>query len=271
MDVGDLEMQAGDEFFILNDDGRKTGIVKISQVKNGRAAGKILKGSVVVGEKLSEKPKEKSAAAADSSSNDDSDSSIEKIRERNQSKNYLGILFGYSMDSLSLQAADNSNPALHSEGASLTGNSFKIKAFYDRPYSEKYTFRFIGGYDGFNGSYSAKNNTINKDGSMTSNLAVTFLTAEFEFLWNFYKKTFATVWLSGGYSFQYVINLSSNMYSLQLGSSYLNSVFVGTGANIKMSKTSFLPIYFHYNYFVAGSGVTQSAINIGAGWGWNYK
>jgi hypothetical protein len=258
----DLPLNIGDEFYTLNDSGRKTGWIRIKQVKNNRAVAVVVKGVVVAGEKLV--PKAGSPEGASEAAASDEDSSSPRSRGREA----WGLLGGYSMDSMSFTAGDSSNPPVHTEKASLSGSSFKLKGFYDRPFGQSFTLRFMGGLDGFNGTYGAQSTVINRNSSSTSSVSVTFLALEAEIQWNLYKKSLTTFWLGGGYSFQYAMSSTTNMYSLQMNSSYTNSLFIGGGSNIKMNATHFIPLFVHYNYYVAGSGITQTAINLYGGYGW---
>ena len=279
-------MKVGDEFITINEQGKRTAIIQVIAVKDARAVAKILKGTAFIGETLT--PRQKPIPPPDVASApapvqtpppnpeptpEQQQADMENIRPLDSQKtghDYWGFLLGASMDTLLFLAADNNSPALHTENASLTGSSIKLKGFWDHPLNDSYTFRFMTGYDGFNGTYRAQSPVINKDGSSTSNLSTSFLTAEGEIMWNFYKKSLTTMWVGGGYAFEYVMSMTSNMYSLQLSSPYLSSFFVGVGSNIEISKNSYVPIFLHYNYYLTGSGVSQTSLNVGAGYGWAF-
>jgi len=260
-------MKVDQEYYTINDSGKKTGIIKINQVKGDRAVAKILKGSVIQGETLALRnpPAPAKVNSEEANANDTSE-----FHPRPRAKKFVGFILGYSMDKLSFLAADNNNPVQHSETAGLSGSTMKYKFFLDYPMSDDFAFRFLAGYDGFNGNYSAQSTTINNNGASTSTLSVTLLTAEAEVHWNLYKRALNSFWLGLGYGFDYVLGSTTNMYSLALGTSYLNTVYLGTGFNVQVGPNSYIPVFAQYNYFFTGANVTQSSINVGLGWGWGF-
>jgi hypothetical protein len=260
----ELPLNVGDEFLTSSDGERKTGWIRIKNIKNNRAVAEILKGSVSVGQRLIPKATSKNRS-------DDSGSHGADVRDRSRGKRAWGLLLGYSMDSMKFTAGDSNVPPVHTEPASLSGSSYKLKGFYDRPWTDTFGLRLLGGLDGFNGTYSAQSAVINRNGAATSSVSVTFIALEAEIFWNIYKTQRVTYWLGAGYSFEYAMSSSTNLYSLQMNSSYTNSIFFGGGANIQISATNFIPVAIHYNYYVAGSGITQSAINLYGGYGWYFK
>jgi len=265
---GSQPLHMDDEWLTVNSDGKKTGWIKIQQVKNNRAVAIILKGSVTVGESLIRKPEIKKPKPVEVAvpAEDDSEKP-EKISRKPR----VGVVLGYGIDSISLVAADSVTPTQHSETANLSGGSIKVKGFYDWPVWDSLGFRFLSGIDGFNGNYSAQSTSINKDSSKTSSLSISTLSFDGELMWNFYRTSPAVFWLGGGASIQYALSNTSNLYSLQSASAFSAPIFVGVGANIKMTNTSFLPLFMHFNYFFAGSGFTQTSITLAAGWGWNFN
>lgn len=264
--AGTLQLKANDDLNTFDKDARKTGTIKITQVKGNRAVGLITAGSVVPGATLvpnKTPPPQNLKKTQQSVSMETASSSF------SGPKKSIGLLVGYGIDAISFLAADSFSPPLHTETASMSGSSFSIKGFYDRPYSNSIVLRFGAGIDGFGGNYTAQNVTINTDASTASKVSLMTLAFDGEAMWNYYDKSRNTAWLSGGYSFQYAISSSSNMYSLKTSTPYSNIVFGGAGANFSMSPDTFLPIFFHYNYYIAGAGITQSSITFGAGWGWS--
>jgi hypothetical protein len=49
--------------------------------------------------------------------------------------------------------------------------------------------------------------------------------------------------------------------------SFINYISPGFGMDMKINSSFFVPLAFHYDYYMAGSGVSQSALrlNVGAG------
>lgn len=256
---GTIQLKVGDELQVLNKAGEKTGLVKVKKVTNNRAIAFILQGTVEVGQNLALSLQEPAPGQVSEET--------KKIETKTtETRKAYGFTTGLGIDSISLTAADSYNPPLYKESVKLAGSHFSLKGFYDYPLS-KYVLRFSSGLDGFNGNYSARSTSINNDGSETSKLNIMALAFDGEVLWNFYNKSLNTVWISGGYSFQYGVGSSSNLNSLK-ASSYSNIFFFGVGANINMSLDSFLPVFFRYSYYMNDASITQTSAAIGAGWGW---
>ncbi len=266
LDTGDLQMKVGEEYYAVTETGKKTALLVITQVRGHQAIGKITKGAAVVGQPLSVKstavPK-----PADRDANDNSNDNTDEYHPRAKPKKFIGILGGYEMDSMSMPAGNVNNVAL--ETAAFAGTGFSLKGFYDWPLSDTFTIRLSAGYDSFNGNYSAKSTAINKNASATSSVTTTLIDLDGEIHWNIYRKSLTTIHFDLGYGYDYIVGLTTNLISLQ-APSYLSDIYFGGGANIKMSSTSFLPVFAHYHYFQTNPGVTQSAIEVGAGWGWAF-
>lgn len=262
IDTGETPLEVGSEYITVNDVGRKTGLIRIKQVRGNKAVADIEKGIVVVGETLTPRPPPKSRFQ-DEPAEDDAD-----IRRQPKTQSAAGLIVGYSMDSISFTAGSNQSPPALTQAIAMSGNSYKIKGFYDYPWTDTFTWRFTGGLDGFNATSSGVSPLITSNSSTTASLSATYIALEGSIMWNFYRgKGLTKVYGELGYSFQYNSSTSSNVYSL-VAPSYANALFVGGGSNITMSKDTFIPVFLHYDYYLAGSGITQNSINFAAGYGW---
>lgn len=269
LDLGGTQANPGDEFITIDENGKRTGIIRISQTRGQKAVAKIIKGVVLPGETLTVRGKSKARTNPEPPAEDDS-APPEQVESRPRGKDFIGVMLGYNNDTMSFLAGNSSSPPSYTETANLTGTTTAFKGFYDHPWTPEFDLRFMGSYDGFNGSYTAKSNSINRGSTLNSNLSVSYVGLEGEILWKLYDKKLTNAWLGLGYAFEYILGSSTNLYSLTINSSFLNAIFAGAGGNIAFGNSAYIPIYAHYKYFLASSGVTQNAIEIGAGYGWRF-
>jgi hypothetical protein len=261
IDLEQNQLSPGTEVFALNADDKKAGLLRIKLVKGRKAIAEVIKGVARPGMLIIER--------SDPLGRFGSEPSLSDIRQRKKPKiqNGFGFTFTYSMDTMSFLATDNVTPATVQETVSLRGNSMKLKGFYDYVWRDPWNLRFAVGIDGFNGKYTATNTTINSNGSSISSMSLTYLTFDGLIKWDFYNQGGTKMWAGGGYSFQYSVAGVSNIFSLQLANSYNNVFMLAAGADIP-SGQGYIPFFFHYNYYLSGSGVTASSLNFGTGWAW---
>lgn len=264
LNTGGQVLTAGSDWLTISDTKKKTGWIKIKQVRGEKAVAEIMSGEVFVGQTLIPKPPPVSRFAEDPDV-----IPIDQVKANAPSKVMGGVLFGYASDTMSFTAGDSNNPPIYTENATLTGTTYTIKGYYDSQYNDKLTIRYTCGLDGFSGTYKAQNSQINKQGSGTgSNVSVSTIAIEAEALWIPYKNKSVKLWAGGGYSFQYNTGTSTNMNSLTMSSSYSNILLGGLGADIVITPKYTMPVFYNYNYYLAGKGITQNATTLGIGIGW---
>ena len=256
----------GSEWLTVNEAKRKTGLIKIKQVRGAQAVAEILDGTVFIGQTLLPKPPPVSRFEEDPDIIPISQPS--SINKTKSTKYFVGALFGYSMDNMSFLAGDANNPPLITDTVNLRGTHFDLKGYYDSPYNDKWTIRYTAGLDGFAGNYDTSKTVINKDNGGTSNVTVSTYAFEAEAMWTIDKTKLYKTWIGGGYSFQYTSANSTNMYSLSMSSSYSNVIMIGGGADFVQSSKYTMPIFFNYNTYLAGKGITQTSMVFGIGIGW---
>jgi len=234
INMGEENYSLGTELVTVTVDGRKVGLVKVSQVKGSKAIVDVVKGTVAAGMTLAPRPAPKKRFAEEPT--------MEQVEEEKapKSSNAYGALFGYSMDTLTTTT-------------SFTGNSMKLKGFYDYVLNKTFTLRFAGGLDGFNAQGSG------------GNLAIQYLSLDGGAEWNFYQKKTSRAFADAGFSYQLPMSSSNN---IGLSVSNNSVIYLGGGMNVPIGAKSFLPLYIHYNYIFPSAGVTLSSIELGIGYGW---
>ena len=276
IDLQGNDLAPGSEWLTVNDVGRKTGWIRIKKVRDGKAVAEIVKGIVAAGQTLTAKPPPKSRFKEDSVSGDEnkeistSPAPEEDTRPSQLLKNYkkkMGVMLGYAMDTISFTAGNANNTI--TLGENMTGTGISLKGFYDWKLSPTLVARLTAGYDGFAASGSVSNGAVNNGGSTTSTLNITGLAVGADAEWALMASKVSTFWIGIGFTFDYLLSTSTNVISLS-SPSFINYISPGLGDDIRVTKSMFIPVAFHYDYYIAGSGVTQNDLRFNAGVGWAY-
>ena len=120
----------GAEFFILNGQNKRVALVKVTQVKNGRAIGEISKGTAQPGWRLQIKSGGWSASSGSSSSGGD-DYYERKLNQKSHNGNSWGVVGGYLMNSMTVSTT--------SMKIDMSGTGFGALGYYDYAFSPSIT------------------------------------------------------------------------------------------------------------------------------------
>lgn len=265
IDMKDGNLAEGSEWITVNDLGKKTGLIRIKKVKGSKALADITKGVVAVGQTLIPKPGPKSRFKEDGSAdNGQSGAGSDTSTVTKSNLKRVGGVFSYAMDSMSLTAGNATNTLTVSE--SLSGTGMQLAGFYDWAFTPALAIRFYGSYDTFAASVSTTTGAVNNNGSTTSSLSISALGLGGDAQWRFIHDKTKNIWAGVGFTYDYLLSNSSNIISLTTPS-YVNYVSPGLGIDYAITPKYFIPAAFHYDYYIAGSGVSQSALRFSAGFG----
>ena len=239
LDMGEELYSVGTELVSVTVDGRKVGLLKVTQIKGSKAVAEIKKGIAAAGMTLQPKPAPKKRFAEEPGSNE------LKERKATQRTNALGALFAYSLDSMSVTSTST---------VTYSGNSMKLKGFYDYILNDNWSARLASGLDGFNASASS------------GNLAIQYLGFDGAVCWDFYQNKKSRAFFDVGFSYQIPMS-SSNTIGVSASNSSV--LFFGGGMNVPIGNEYFLPFFMHYNYIFPSTGISLYSIDFGIGFGWN--
>lgn len=251
---------AGTEFFALNPQNKRVALIKITQVKGGRAVGEITKGSVKPGYLLQNKGGSPAAAAANAGGDTGTDDYYDrKLNNKVHNGNSWGIVGGYLMNTMAVKTS--------SMQINMSGSGFGALGYYDYALSPSLVFRGMGGLETYNvaGSNSAaspSNCTTNCD------VKIQYLSFYGYGRWNFMQGQYKS-WLGAGAGYLYPMSKpgGSVFSNNQMGA---NQIFVfSVGTDYRLSAKNYMPISLEYGLYPATATVTASIIYLRVGYAWN--
>jgi len=249
------------QWVTVNDVGRKTGLVKIKAVKGDKAVADLMAGTAVAGESLIPRPPPKSRFKDDGTGQPPPDqadnpdgAAPEEPSPTGRSKKRMGVELGYAMDSFQF-----SSNGFTSSQFSGTGENFQ--GFFDINLTQSLNVRLLGGYDIFNAADSSGNS-----------ISVSSLGGGGDLQWRLYQKGNNNAFIGVGIVFEYVMSatLSSGLSNALQKPSNISSFVLSAGGDYALKKKLFIPYSIGYHSYLAGSGVTQTAIVLTGGIGWLY-
>lgn len=256
-------LEVEQEFFAVDDSGKKKAIIKIKKIKDNQAVADILKGATEAGQKLIVRAGAKTSAPKTSEQEE-----IQQQEDNNYtqiSKSQWGILGGYLMNKMAVSFPVGSGATKRTVTADMAGNGFSLLAYYDYTLGPSLFFRASGGLDQFIASTSIA--TADCNSSTTCNISINYLSGYGHLKYQFGKGKWQP-WLAAGVGFLFPISKNSTVFS----SSDLNSNYAYTilfGLDYKMNKKNSLPIIFDYTLFPTSASVNANMMSLKFGWQWN--
>lgn len=250
------DIQPDQEYYLLNAADKKTGLIQISQVKNGKAIGNLTKGKAEVGMRLLAK------AGATQKTGHNSDNATLSVSTK--LKNSWGLLLGYSMQTMS--ASFRGGVPVKDYSLAMSGSSLSYFGFFNYVYSPNIVVELSGGI------YPLAVATTITDTAcigQTTNCNVNITYFDGAMLAKYYLpfKMKHKFWLGGGMDFLMPSSKSTTVLSeADIG---INQMFrFGLGADLfVIGKKSFIPIQLDYSMFPPSAGVSSSAMNVRFGYG----
>lgn len=261
------QLKVGDSLYAINpSSGKKTGLVKVLQIKNDKAMVEIVKGKALKGGSLQAKSASGSTASnstsgsASSSSRRNQEPTPDYTRAFESSKgnksfgyhkslvNSYGALGGLQINNMTI---DNTK---------LTGTGMNLGGFYEYAFSDSLAVQGLGSFDQFNV----------ENANTKQNVKIGYLSLYGLGKW-YLLQTQYRAWVGGGFGFLYAMS-KSQANALKLDSISSNQVFtVNFGLDYQLNRNHYIPVSFSYVIFPDSdksvSGINSMQFKIG--WGWN--
>ncbi|UXR63870.1 porin family protein [Bdellovibrio bacteriovorus] len=259
--------EVGDEFYLINPDTHKRiAIIRIKQIKPGKALGDVLRGKAVSGSTL--QAKAPSSMSADVTSPSESSSSVSNSSGfLRVLKDSWGVTGGYLMSTMDADITyrDPGFGTVLKTSASMAGSGFGVGGFYDYALNSSLVGRGAAGIEQFNVTGSAS--SAGCQSSTNCDAKINYLSLYGLLKWYPLQDKYR-VWVGGGMG--YLLALSKSSSALNESQISTNQVFtVGGGVDVQMSRKNYVPISIEYNMFPPSDTVKASMISIKAGWAWN--
>lgn len=260
-----LEVSQGTEMYVLNEDGKKIGLVQVRQVKGDRALAEVTKGRAVPGA-----PMQVKGAPASTPSNltpaGSAETTVSSKSHTPKGKHVGGILAGYGMTNMTLTVQYNSGTR---EDANLKDSGFSLKGFYDYPVSPAFTIRLASGLEMFSAKGTTTATICESGTSKSCEVSFNYLAMEGSAHYNITQGSFKT-WVGLGYSFLYAVSKKNNIPNLSSDNATNQMILVSGGADIWTSRTSFFPVVIEYGTFPGSSNVKADGIFVRGGYGFTF-
>lgn len=281
LDGGDAA--EGDEFFLLNFAGKKAAIIRIKQVKNGKALGEILKGKGDVGFTLQAKAASGAGAAAaarsaetETAASPSSETTEDNTVKSNRDTGYLrtlkdsyGLVGEYIMNTMNVNVKNTATTPALTDVAALKGTSFGVGGFYDYVATPDIAIQASALLE----QIQAKGTTSIPGcaGGTSTSCDVNITYGSLYGLGKYYlTQNRYRVWAGVGGGFLLALSKSATaLNESQIATNQIITLAVGT--DIQMSRKNYIPITLQYNYFPPSDTVKATSIVLKAGWAWNQK
>ena len=261
------QVQVGDSLYATNpESGKKTGLLKVVQIKNNKAMVEIVKGRAVKGGSILAKSATASAttsnqrsAPSTSTKKQSSSPDYSKAFEASKGNKSFGI-HKTLRDSYGLLAGLQMNSMTTTASGKMSGSGFNVGGFYDYIFADSFAIEGIGTFEQFN-----VENT-----STSSNVKIGYLSMYGLAKWYPFQSKFRA-WVGGGLGLLYAVQKSS-ANALNVNSIASNQVFTANfGLDYQINKDHYIPVSFSYVLFPdSDKNVTDiNSMQIKVGWAWN--
>lgn len=246
-----------DEVYDVVGTAGKSGQIKIIQVKNNKAIGQIIAGSVAVGQKL------RTNSNVQSSPRTVSKKDI-VIRHDLMQFSILGKLM---MNTITTKQADN-NALPRTETVTMNGTNIGITAALDYPLSPQYTFRGQLGLEPIAVKGTAQYLSCNGRTSTDCNVSINYLAGAGYLRYDFIKSE-NVLWGAIGGTLKMPISKSSTALRTD-DINMANTLGLMFGYDYNFDNKTYIPATFEYHYSFNTSesvpAINQIALQLGYGW-----
>jgi len=264
----------GEDFYLVDPTtNKKKAIIRIKQIKQGRAVADVLKGKAENGFTLQVRivaQNEKPAPVAESRSRKKTPYSAASQGRSSTAPGYLrfakdswGLIGEYLSNSMAAQYASSQQATLGKiAGTSMTGTGLGFGGFYDYAYTSDFIFEGLGALEQFNVAGPSNLST-----DPNCNVKIQYLSmyaiAKYNFTEGHYR-----AWAGAGGGLLLALSKSSNI--LDTGQITTNQTYLlEVGVDIQTSRKNYIPVSIQYEGFPSSPTVTASMIVLKAGWAWN--
>lgn len=246
-------LKPGEVYFVVDVDGSRKAIVKITKVKGNRALARLGKGVPQVGMSLQKRGQNVARSSRSSSAPGGYSSSGSGV-----SQSYWGALLGVGFDSLTADII--SDAGIKQGTASTSGTSFSFKGLYDHRLFDKVWFRGLFGIEGLKTEGSkACGNSANE----ACNVDIMYLSADAIGRYVFTEGQFRP-WAGGGVSLLFPLSKSSTLLQTSSITNTYALIFA-VGVDWEISPTMVIPLSVEYAMLPKSDTVEASWVQVRGG------
>ncbi len=274
IDLEGADTMMGDEYFLINPtSSKKSAIIRIRQVKSGKAIADVTKGQAAVGYTLQAKGSSRMSAEPTYSNQDPSAApTITPVAASSNYSNLLkdswGLLGSYLMNTMDATIKFNTAFTTETTTAAMTGTGFGVGGYYDYVLTNEIVAHVSAMYEQFIAQGPGSSASTQAPCTSDCNAKINYLSLYGVGKYYFSKDKYR-YWAGGGMGYLQALSKSSTA----LNESKISAnqvVVVGGGADIQLDRRNYVPLSLEYNYFLASENVTANQILLRAGYGWNF-
>lgn len=262
--LDNTKVNVGDKVFGLNSAKKKTSIIQISTIKNGKALGQVLKGTVKINDTILPQTTGKTTATNQVSNPADTISKKPSFIRKDLKKVSLHIKL--SSDSITTKQQDINDVE---ETVEMAGTNFGFNGHYDIPLTDTYAFKAFAGIDMLK---VAKSSTLATtcDGKTSNNCNVDINYLTFGGLIKASMPLSQShLWGGIGAGFKQPLTKKSTALTeenIGLG----NALIIAFGLDYHLSNKSFIPVSFEYQKSFNESDTVPSIKHMGLNIGYGF-
>lgn len=257
IDIDGLDVvEPGTQLVAIDAQGKRRGLLRVTQVKGRRAVADIVKGRAEKGFELEGRA---------------SSSSMGRMSREEASPSFsasgkaAGVMLGLIQTSMSASFKAGTGTLTRDVTTTMGGSSFGLTGYYDHPINPRFQIRGVAGYEQLAASGSI--DTADCSGTTTCDFNVSYLS-----LYGLGKFNLTTgpskFWLSGGMGFLIAMSKASSVLNTNQIST--NQIFsLGLGYDVSLGRGKMMPIALEYGLFPPSDTVKATMLTVRLGYAWS--
>jgi hypothetical protein len=236
-------VNVGDQFFILNADGKKVAIVEITAAKNKKALANVLKGKAVIDGSTQAKD---SAGGGSGSSGGSSSAASGSSKFIRNDMTQIAFHLKMMMNSISAKQQDRTLPFPNKETVGMQGTNFGFGASVDYKLMSWLKFHGLLSYEMLDVAGTAKFNSCDNKNSPNCNASISYFGFQGLARYDITKSAF-NLWTGVGASTKFPLSKKSTAINTDALKQSDSAVFA-FGTDYHINNKSFIPATFEYHY-----------------------
>lgn len=262
------EVEANQEYYLLNTDKKKVAVVRISTVKDDKSIALILKGKADGTETLllkseAEKTDKVPRFQQDTTNVDINPTNTYRLRHKK-----LSLLLNTMTSKMTALEADAQAPTPNVDSVQMSGSSIGVTGTFDAPVSSWFEFRGTLGYEPFTVEGTSAITGCDLATSRDCSADISYLSAGAYARFNIYKSR-TTIWLGFGTLGKFPLSKKSTALKtedLKLAGAYA----VAAGLEYFINNKIFIPLSIEQQYFFSTETVKANQLSLRTGLGFAY-
>ncbi len=267
IDLDGAEVAVDQDLFLLNTQNKKVALVKILQVKNGKAIAAVTKGKADGTETLQlPLTTTKSSAVTEEASTPTAraDKNDKKVFYRSESKK-ASVVLSLMSNSMTTKQADGTLPSPNVEDVGMKGSTFGITGVLDWPVGRQVSLRGTAGYEPFKAAGTATYRSCDSLNSFECTANINYLSGGGYLRYDFMKAQ-VLFWVAAGGTIKFP--MSKTTTALKQDDIKMTMTYgASAGLDYFINPKYFVPVSLEQQYFLKSDTVDANIMMLRAGFG----